>query len=262
MDTDLLTLLVFSVLGGASAGLAVMNFAVPLGKQAQDRKKNAEFIVYVVALVLLGIGLIASMLHLGQPFRFLNGLSNPSSMISQESYWSIGLGILMLACAILAKMKGEIPTILKGLTAFAACGLLVVSALAYALPLGMIGWSDGSTVPFIILGNLILGTAILALLDKSEGTEPRLLSTFILLGSALLIAGIGYLIHLDSVGLNALIVPLVIALLIGAAGPIAVAVYKMSIGSSGKNLVMIIAVLALVGLAAARVIFFMAGVHL
>jgi len=262
MDTGLFTLLIFTLLGGTAASISIMKFAVQLGGKIEDRKKNSEFILYLVALILLGVGLFASLLHLGQPLRFLNGLSNPTSMISQESYWSIGLGVLLLACVLLAKLKGAVPQALKGLTAFAGAGLLVVSALAYALPMGMPGWNDGSTVPFLALANLVLGAGVIILLDKTEAVQTKTVSALIVLEVALVIASIGFMINLATVGFGSLLVPLTIALFVGAIAPVVIAAYRTTTKAPATTLIILIAVLAIVGLVAVRIIFFFAGVHL
>lgn len=45
--------------------------------------------------------------HLGQPLRFMNGMANPASGISQESYWAIALGIVTVVDLVISWRGGK-----------------------------------------------------------------------------------------------------------------------------------------------------------
>ena len=92
MLTHILPLLVFTTLAGTAAGAYAVNAVRLPQKGAQER----AWLFPLVCLVLLGVGLLGTLAHLGQPLRFINGMANPASMISQESYWSIAFGIVLV----------------------------------------------------------------------------------------------------------------------------------------------------------------------
>lgn len=46
--------------------------------------------------------------HLGQPLRFMNGMANPASDISQESYWAIALGIVIVVDLVISWRSGRV----------------------------------------------------------------------------------------------------------------------------------------------------------
>lgn len=48
-----------------------------------------------------------TLVHLGQPLRFMNGMANPASGISQESYWAIALGIVIVIDLVISWRSGK-----------------------------------------------------------------------------------------------------------------------------------------------------------
>ena len=80
-------LLVFTTLAGLAAGSYTMSAFFPVG---QGSKR--PWLFPLVCLVLLAAGLLCLPAHLEHPERMLIALSNPSAMIAQEAYWSIGFG--------------------------------------------------------------------------------------------------------------------------------------------------------------------------
>ena len=95
-------LLVFTTLAGLAAGSYTMSAFFPVG---QGSKR--PWLFPLVCLVLLAAGLLCLPAHLEHPERMLIALSNPSAMIAQEAYWSIGFGIVLLADVVLSKAKGR-----------------------------------------------------------------------------------------------------------------------------------------------------------
>ena len=86
--------------GGAAAGSGGEAAGIP-ANAASDALAR-PWLFPLVCLVLLGVGLCGTLAHLGQPLRFLNGMSNPGSMIAQEAYWSIAFGAVILVDLVLA----------------------------------------------------------------------------------------------------------------------------------------------------------------
>ena len=77
-------LFLFTTLGGLAAGAYVAAAIFP----DVDRKPKRPWLFPLVCLALLGVGLLGVLGHLGRPERFLLAMSNPSSMIAEEAYWS------------------------------------------------------------------------------------------------------------------------------------------------------------------------------
>ncbi|MFR1638738.1 MAG: DmsC/YnfH family molybdoenzyme membrane anchor subunit [Eggerthellaceae bacterium] len=90
-------LFLFTTLGGLAAGAYVAAAIFP----DVDRKPKRPWLFPLVCLALLGVGLLGVLGHLGRPERFLLAMSNPSSMIAEEAYWSIAFGALMLVDFVL-----------------------------------------------------------------------------------------------------------------------------------------------------------------
>ena len=119
-----------------------------------------------MCLVLLGLGLCGTLLHLGQPLRFVNGMANPGSMIAQEAYWSIAFGAVIVVDLAVAKAKGAAVRPIRWAGGLVAVGLMVVTGLAYYQSLGLPAWSGAATVPLFLVGDLALGAGLCALLDR------------------------------------------------------------------------------------------------
>ena len=118
----------------------------------------------------------STLAHLGQPLRFINGLSNPGSMIAQEAYWSIGFGILLAIDFVLAKLKNTSNKVVAGLAAIAAIGLMIVTSLAYFKSIGMPTWNTAAAIPFFAVGDLAAGAGLAMLLmqlfgDRNDSLE-------------------------------------------------------------------------------------------
>lgn len=79
-------LFVFTMFSGASAGAYL---AATLFRDS-ERLRKRPWALQLACLVLLGIGLLASLIHLGQPTRFLNALAHGSAPVALEAYCSIG----------------------------------------------------------------------------------------------------------------------------------------------------------------------------
>lgn len=164
--TQMIPLIVFTVFGGIAAGATLCSAFVALRQpdgagQVPFVKRPAFFVL--VCLALLAVGLLGTLAHLGQPLRFLNGLSNPASMISQEGYWSIALGIVLLAALVMG-LRGSVPRALMIVAGVVAVGMMVVTSLAYFFAAGIPVWNGGATFPVFIVGDVAMGAALCALL--------------------------------------------------------------------------------------------------
>ena len=94
MFAEMLPLLVFTTFAGLAAGAYAVDALCGNGRAGSGAAAPARpWLFPLVCLVLLGLGLCGTLLHLGQPLRFVNGMANPGSMIAQEAYWSIAFGL-------------------------------------------------------------------------------------------------------------------------------------------------------------------------
>lgn len=188
--TQAIPLLIFTVFAGAAAGTVLCAaFCTPYGDASARAFVRKPAFFAVVCLALLCIGLLGTLGHLGQPLRFINGLSNPGSMIAQEGYWSIGLAV-MLAIGCVMGLSRRIPRALMALGGVAAAGLMVVTSLAYALASGIPVWNGG--LPFFVffVGNTALGASLCAILLEKE--RSMLLNIAAVLAAASILVAIAF----------------------------------------------------------------------
>lgn len=116
-------LLIFGLLAGLGMGcLGFVSVSILTGKAQSLRIPGL-----IVALITLGIGGIASALHMGNPGRILHILENFQSGITQELVATVIAGIVILALlvAITKKVSGT------AIKALAVLGLLVAVALPF-----------------------------------------------------------------------------------------------------------------------------------
>lgn len=102
MILHVLPLLVFTTFAGFAAGAYAVDAVCGNGREAKT-----PWLFPLVCVVLLGIGLCGTLAHLGQPLRFMNGMANPASGISQESYWAIALGIVIVVDLVISWHGGR-----------------------------------------------------------------------------------------------------------------------------------------------------------
>lgn len=247
--TEILPLLVFTVCSGLAAGACVVNAFFP------NKEQKRAWLFPLVCIVLLGIGLIGTLAHLGQPMRFIYGFSNPTAMISQEAYWSCGFGIVLLIAAILGKVKKSVPVALNILAAIAGAGLMIVTSLAYFLSFNYESWCNPATFVLFIAGDLALGAALCMLFHNKEllGKIGCIITTVV---QAVL--GVGCLLFLPFM-LDATMVMTIIAVIVGPVACIVMGVLGLKKGTLDRNLVIAILACAIVSAILMRYAFYASG---
>lgn len=156
-------LFVFTMFSGASAGAYL---ATTLFRDS-ERPKKRPWILPLACLVLLGIGLLASLVHLGQPARFLNALAHGSAPIALEAYCSMIFGTLVLADLLLVAIKNKQVMPLQAIASVAGLALTLVTGYAYFECYGVPAWASLATLPFFSLGDIALGLALALALSPS-----------------------------------------------------------------------------------------------
>lgn len=263
---EILPLLVFTTFGGAAAGAYVFAVyrrlcvrATDAGADEQaDASASRAWLFPLACIVLLAIGLVGTLAHLGQPLRFINGMANPASMISQESYWAIAFGVLMVVDFAIAKVKGAPLFAVQCLAAVAACGLMVVTGLAYEACAFLPAWACAVTVPLFIVGDLAMGAGVCLAFERVEAAAETLHAGSAAVSLAWLAVVVGYAVHLAGIGAG---VELVAAgAVVGPVACAAVSALALQGKLPAKAAGYAVLALAVVGVLLVRGAFFAAGV--
>ncbi|MCI8468224.1 MAG: dimethyl sulfoxide reductase anchor subunit [Eggerthellaceae bacterium] len=257
MSMEILPLLLFTTCGGLAAGAYAVDTLCVSGHGAPAASKRA-WLFPLTCLVLLGVGLLGTLAHLGQPLRFINGMMNPASMISQESYWAIAFGVVLVADLVLTKTKGEPNRVLRWVGTVTAFGLMTAMSLAYFDALGLPGWNTAATLPFFVLGDLGAGAALATLFAPAD-RAGEVYRACIAGAIAWAVSVAAYALYLAAIGMEA-----TMALGLGALiGPVAVGVVSaLHLGGKldAKAAAAAVCALAVIGLVIVRAVFFMAGI--
>ena len=217
MFAEMLPLLVFTTFAGLAAGAYAVDALCGNGRAGSGAAAPARpWLFPLVCLVLLGLGLCGTLLHLGQPLRFVNGMANPGSMIAQEAYWSIAFGVLMLVDFVLLLRRGTSPGAVRVVAAVAAVGLMCIMGWAYFTSYGNPAWATWQTLPLFVLGDLAMGAALWGLMREGSYRSGAFAAAFAMLG-ALAVASIALAAaHFAGLGHNAL--PFAAAVVLAVAG--------------------------------------------
>lgn len=162
-------LLLFSVLLGTSSGMLVY-----LGvHEARGQRARASFMIAVAALVLLGVGGVASTFHLGHPERALHIMGNMGSGLSREL---VGVGVtavVALAYAVCVKMSYASAAKGLGICAIVVGVVLPVIAGSSFMMAARPTW-DSVALPIMYLGGgLGLGFTLAAAIVCAKGAEGK-----------------------------------------------------------------------------------------
>ncbi|MDP4160301.1 MAG: DmsC/YnfH family molybdoenzyme membrane anchor subunit, partial [Bacillota bacterium] len=117
-------------------------------------------LISLVALVLFGIGVLASMIHLGKPARIMNSFNNPKSHLSQEGIIAIVVGMLLMILGL----NGLLYNLNTGLQNFLQICVFVFS-LMFVFSTGLVyqifarpAWKTKSVVINFFLSTLSIGS--------------------------------------------------------------------------------------------------------
>ena len=100
-------LFIFTMIGGLACGLYIIAALFPV-----EGKRN-NLLVSIVPLVLLAIGGIALLMHLGHPERMFNAFANPEAGITQEGICTTLFGIVLVIDLALTWFKEGAPRALR-----------------------------------------------------------------------------------------------------------------------------------------------------
>lgn len=276
-----ISLLIFTISSGIGAGLIIFYTVIKLSypnifeNQNVDSHGGSVFKtistkVYLISIILLGIGLIASAAHLGHAFRFLNAFANPNSMISEEAYWSIAFGVLLLIILVRTLRKKEPPKILLVLTSVTGLGLLIVTSLVYTKSLGIPAWNHGVTPILFVFSAILMGSVVLLFLLMFQAEDNEKIKIMIRILIYLLffqvLIEIAFSLQLNF-GIKGIELPNLLFLsisrwVIGLLLPLIVAVATIKKSLKLQTGITLLFLTIIIGEGISRVIFFMNGVHI
>jgi DMSO reductase anchor subunit len=162
-----LSIIFFTTASGLGYGLVML-----LGLDILDSAAISTRIAYLVALILIGAGLLSSTLHLGNPQRAWRALSQwRSSWLSREGAMAIVTFIPLLISAWLSVVEGRYSPVSGGLQIILSLVTVYCTAMIYASLRSVHAWHTKLT-PLCYLLFAVAGGAILALFFAASESGP------------------------------------------------------------------------------------------
>ena len=148
-------LFVFTVLTGIAAGSYVGAALFPK-KEASSK----SWIFPLVALVLVGVGSLAAVGHLGRPQMVLNVLNNPTSSLTLEGATAGLLAVVAIVDLVLCASKKQSNRAVRIIGAIAGIICMCVVTSAYVTSYGNPAWTAAPTWPLFAAGDLAAGVTL------------------------------------------------------------------------------------------------------
>ena len=148
-------LLVFTVLTGIAAGAYVGAALFP--KKGEDAR---AWVFPLVAVILVAVGGLAAMTHLGRPALMLNVLNNPTASLTMEGLSSGVLALVAVVDFVLAKRSGSANNAVRIVGAIVGVVCMCIVTSAYVTSYGNTAWIATPTWPLFILGDLAAGLGL------------------------------------------------------------------------------------------------------
>ncbi|MBN9138302.1 dimethyl sulfoxide reductase anchor subunit family protein [Phyllobacterium sp.] len=171
------SIIIFTTLSGLGYGLAVM-----LGLGFLDPSALPTKIAYVTALALISIGLLASLLHLGNPQRAWRALSQwRSSWLSREGVMAIATFVPLTSNAALCLFMNRQDGILGLITVLGALVTVYCTSMIYASLKTVDSWHTRLTPLCFLLFSLAGGALLASGFARQNGLPLHLLALLLLL---------------------------------------------------------------------------------
>ena len=243
-------LLIFTVLVSIAAGAYVGAALFP-----RRSPVKRPWLFPVVVIVLVGLGGLGAMMHLGRPQNVLNVLYNPTSSLTMEGMASGVLALVALIDAILcAKQKPS--RVIRVVGAVVSVILLCIITYAYTSSFGNPAWSAAPTYLIFVLMGLSTGMSVwYCACSEDNKRETLALSVVAALATIVLVWQGCVFVACEASG-----APLIF---IGAVVEAAVAVAAFLAGRgklSAATQYKLVAILAVVALIVSRYGFYMASI--
>lgn len=167
--SDYFSLVIFTLLSQSAVGLMI----------AQAFRQGFHNSGNWLALILLALGALASLGHLGDPWLAALTVGNAgSSWLSREIVMCIVFGISILACIVMKHRW------LEWLSAFVGVLFIFVMARIYMLPTEP-AWNSSVTFFYFLSAGLMLGYSLMLILEQLEQKKQNPLlgfGPFVLMG--------------------------------------------------------------------------------
>ena len=161
-------LFVFAVLGGRAAGELRVRGVLSAG----GGQEEAVSFLPLVALILLAVGGIALLFHLGRFERVFLAFANPAAgRLAQEGYVTVLFGIAVLVDLVIGKVKNVVMKPVRVVCAIFGLAFAVVTGLAYMSYGTVAAWASWQTVLLFAVGDLAMGAALVRMLDYSSDVK-------------------------------------------------------------------------------------------
>ncbi len=243
-------LMVFTVLTGIAAGAYVGAALFP--KKGEDAK---PWLFPLIALILVAVGGLSAMGHLGRPAMVLNVLNNPTSSLTMEGMTSGLLAVVAIVDMALGFSKKQANRAVRIVGAVVGVVCMCVVTMAYATSYGNVAWTAAPTYPLFILGDLATGVALwMAFADMPNKPLASTSAVLSLLFAAVLVWQAVTFAGLSQPGMGQIVAGAVFALA-GAVGAYATASTKLW-NTAGK----VVFVLLVIALVLSRYGFYMASI--
>ncbi len=244
-------LLVFTVLTGIAAGAYVGAALFP--KKGEDAR---AWVFPLVALILVAVGGLSAMAHLGRPAMVLNVLNNPSASLTMEGMSAGVLAIVAIIDLVLAKRAGSANRGVRIAGAIVGIVCMCIVTSAYLTSYGNAAWVAAPTWPLFVLGDLAAGLGLWMVFrgepDNSLAAVTaavNVLFAVVLAWQAITFSGLG------AAGVACIAAGAVIAVIA------AIAAFMARSGKMApRTAALLVAVIAIVALIVSRYGFYMASI--
>ena len=184
MNSMELELVIFTVLSQAAIGLVIISSIRQLAAEGPAGNVRGE---WLAALVLLLVGLTASLFHLGYPLGAVNVVKHlGTAWLSREAVGvSVFLGLIIVGLFIIKDRLSNGLAIITIITGFAA---LFFTAMTYAPP-GYPAINNALPLVFFLLTAAVVGASVSSFFTSKE----KIPMLRVILGGALVISLVIYL---------------------------------------------------------------------
>ncbi|MBB3234102.1 dimethyl sulfoxide reductase anchor subunit family protein [Phyllobacterium endophyticum] len=171
------SMIVFTTLSGMGFGLAVV-----LGIGFLDPSLDATTFAYGTSLLLISVGLLASLFHLGNPRRAWRALSQwRSSWLSREGVMAIATFVPLTLSAVLAICMNSHDWIVGSISILGALLTVYCTSMIYASLKAVVSWHTKLTPLCFLLFSLSGGFLLASAFVSENGLAVRLLALLFLL---------------------------------------------------------------------------------
>ncbi|WP_276668290.1 DmsC/YnfH family molybdoenzyme membrane anchor subunit [Senegalimassilia anaerobia] len=205
-------LFLFTILGGLAAGAYVFAAFFP-----PMVKKEQPWLLPLISLILLAIGGIALLFHLGRFERMFLAFANPTAGIAQEGYVTVLFGLAIVADLVASVWKKSSIKPIKIICAICGLAFAIVTGLAYMSYVTVPAWATWQTAMLFVVGDLAMGAGLIKALDKAEEPDKKSEKAALVLYALFACAALLESVHFITIGTDFILQIIAMVLAIAAA---------------------------------------------